>query len=59
MSIAGSRRLKNEAANITPAAKPNMVSNTLIETDLTNRMGMHPKLVARPAKRLAEEPHNI
>ncbi|MHA1579653.1 MAG: hypothetical protein ACTSUQ_08500 [Candidatus Freyarchaeota archaeon] len=49
-------RLKNEADSITPAANPSTVSSTLWETFLTNKTGIHPIPVARPAMRLTREP---
>gem|GEM_PF-2287529 len=58
-SMAGTMRLKEEAASITPAAKPSITSRRRSEIRLKNRTGTAPAPVARPAARLAVNPSLI
>ena len=57
ISKAGIIRLKDVAASITPAEKPNITSSSLSETFFVIRIGKAPKPVARPARRLASKPN--
>jgi len=55
-SMAGTIRLKEEAASITPTAKPSITSRSRSEIHKKNKMGMVPAPVAKPAARLAINP---
>jgi hypothetical protein len=52
----GINKLKDVAANITPAANPSITSNSLSEIRLVKRTGKVPAPVANPAIRLATAP---
>jgi len=56
ISIAGTIKLKEVAASITPAENPSITSRTLSETFFTNQTGRAPAPVASPAAKLAIAP---
>ena len=58
-SIAGTIKLNDVAASITPAEKPSIMSSSLSETFLAKSTGKAPAPVAKPATKLATEPRNI
>ena len=57
--IAGTMRLNDEAASMTPAAKPSIMSRVLSDIFLINSTGNAPMPVANPARRLAMNPSLI
>lgn len=58
-SMAGMIKLKEVAANMTPAAKPNMVSNSRWDIFFEKNIGIAPNPVAHPAATLARKPTSI
>jgi hypothetical protein len=56
MSRAGTIRLKQVAASMTPAEKPSSTSNSLSEIRLANNVGNAPTPVANPAAKQAMKP---
>ncbi len=57
--IAGTIKLKEVAASITPAENPSIISSNLSEIRLVNNTGMAPAPVAKPATKLAMEPSQM
>jgi hypothetical protein len=57
--MAGTIKLNEVAANITPAAPPSMVSIIRSEIRRTNNAGKAPTPVAKPAAKLASNPRTI
>lgn len=57
--MAGTNRLNDVAANITPAENPSITSNNLSDTFEVNNTGKAPAPVANPAIKLATEPSKI
>lgn len=55
-SIAGTKRLKDVAASITPAAKPSKISNASSEKFFLRNIEIAPTPVAKPANKLAMKP---
>jgi hypothetical protein len=58
-SIAGTIKLNDVAASITPAENPSITSNSLSDICLVKRTGNAPAPVARPATKLASAPNQI
>ncbi len=56
-SIAGTIKLNDVAASITPAEKPSMTSSNLSEIRLVNNTGKAPAPVANPANKLQMTPN--
>jgi hypothetical protein len=57
-SIAGTIKLKAEAASITPAPKPSIISCVLIDIFRVNNIGIAPITVAEPAMSDAKNPRS-
>jgi hypothetical protein len=58
-SIAGTIKLNEVVASITPTEKPSITSSSLSETFLAKSTGKAPAPVAKPAPMLATEPSHI
>jgi hypothetical protein len=56
--MAGTRRLNDVAASMTPAENPSMISRSRSEICLVNKIGRAPAPVAKPATRLAIDPNH-
>jgi hypothetical protein len=57
--MAGTIKLKEVAASITPAENPSITSKSLSEIRFVNNTGKAPAPVASPANRLAPKPSQM
>jgi hypothetical protein len=57
--MAGTIKLKEVAASITPAENPSMTSSNQSDIRLVNSTGMAPAPVAKPAAKLAMDPSQM